>query len=269
MIGANFPDIDVVAVPFGLNFPIRRGITHGVLALVVLPFVLAWIMRLWDARVRRRRDPSLEPADYRQLVILSAVSILTHPTLDFMNTYGMRWLMPFVDKWFYADGLFIVDIWMLLVLGSGVLWSRKAGTTRPARIALGTLTVYVLAMLGITGLGRAAVGAARPGRPMLVEPTYFVPWRRGVRVDEGSAYASGSYSPFSGLQLSPATLSKGDDDPAVALASATPEARRFLHWSRFPIYRVARGPNGGGTTVLIGDARYWGSDWATVEVRLP
>ena len=267
MIGANFPDIDVVAVPFGLNFPIRRGITHGVLALVVLPFLLAGIMWLWDARVRRRRDPSLEPADVRQLVILAALSILTHPTLDFMNTYGMRWLMPFVDKWFYADGLFIVDIWILLVLGSGVWWSRMSKNPRGARFALAALTVYVLFMLGVTGLGRSAVAALQPGRPMLVEPGMLVPWERHVWVDEGRAYASGSYSPFGGLRLEQPSLTKGNDDPSVALASATPEGRQFLHWSRFPIYRVSHSPQ--GTTVLIGDLRYWGASWATVQVRLP
>ena len=105
IIGANFPDIDVVAVPLGVGIQYRRGITHGFLALAVLPFVLAGIMLLYDTHVRRRRYPGAPPADLRQLAILSAIAIATHPILDFMNTYGMRWLMPFADKWFYADGL--------------------------------------------------------------------------------------------------------------------------------------------------------------------
>src|SRR5262245_58833426 len=81
MIGANFPDIDVVMYPFGHGIAWRRGITHGFLALAILPFVLAGIMLLWDRRVRRRRDPSSPPADYRQLALLSAIAIATHPTL--------------------------------------------------------------------------------------------------------------------------------------------------------------------------------------------
>jgi len=32
-----------------------------------------------------------------------------HPTLDWLNTYGMRWLMPFSGRWFYGDAVFIVD----------------------------------------------------------------------------------------------------------------------------------------------------------------
>src|SRR5262245_24503248 len=89
MLGANFPDIDVVAVPFGLNFAWRRGTTHGFPALIILPFVLAGIMWFWARQ--RKPDPGEPPADFRQLVILSAISIATHPTLDFMNEYGMRW----------------------------------------------------------------------------------------------------------------------------------------------------------------------------------
>src|SRR6185503_20848134 len=98
--------------------------------------VLAWLMRLYDRLVRLRRDPAATPADFRQLCILSALAIWTHPSLDFMNTYGLRWLMPFVNKWFYADGLFIVDLWIFVVLLAGMLWSRRKKTPRPARIAL-------------------------------------------------------------------------------------------------------------------------------------
>src|SRR5688500_14179102 len=105
MIGANFPDIDVLALFFPGSIDVRRGATHGFPALAILPFVLAWLMKSYDRNVRLRRDPTAMPADFRQLALLSALAIWTHPTLDYMNTYGMRWLMPFVNKWFYADGL--------------------------------------------------------------------------------------------------------------------------------------------------------------------
>jgi inner membrane protein len=272
IIGANFPDIDVVAVPLGVGLQVRRGVTHGILALIVLPFVLAGIMWLWNERVRRRGDPTQPAADFRQLLLLAALSILTHPTLDFMNTYGMRWLMPFVDKWFYADGLFIVDIWILIVLAIGVTWSRLVKTTRPARTALAALTVYIVVMLGITGVGRALVAKVRPGRPYMVAPVYLAPWVRDVLVDEGLGYSSGTYSLFGGLRMDSGLLLKQapstpEDKQAVALASATAEGRRYLHWARFPAFRVHRNPE--GTRVYIGDARYWGSTWASVEVRLP
>src|SRR5688500_4827500 len=83
MIGANFPGIDVAGLLFPSSIDFRRGITHGFPALVILPFVLAGLMWLYDRHVRRRRNPDLAPADLRQLTVLSAISIWTHPTLDF------------------------------------------------------------------------------------------------------------------------------------------------------------------------------------------
>lgn len=267
MIGANFPDIDVIAVPLGHGIEWRRGATHGFLALAILPFALAGIMWLWDKHVRRRRDPAAPPAIYRQLVILAAISIATHPTLDFMNTYGMRWLMPFVDKWYYADGLFIVDFWVMMTLLVGALWSRRDESTRPARVALLLVTVYTTAMLMVTGIGRMQVAAAFPGQRFMVEPNGSVPWRRDVLIEKDSAYKMGTYSVFSGVRLLPMGWFKGDRDPAVALAREVPKVRAFLGWARFPMYDVTR--KGGQTVVWIGDARYEGADWASVEVTLP
>src|SRR5215216_2877037 len=117
LVGANFPDIDVVAVPLGRGLELRRGWTHGVLALVLLPVVLTALVLAWDRLVRRRRAPGApragegDAASVRpgQLLLLAAVSIATHPLLDWMNTYGVRWLMPFDGRWFYGDALFIVD----------------------------------------------------------------------------------------------------------------------------------------------------------------
>src|SRR3712207_1884035 len=134
MIGANFPDVDVLAVPLGHGVDFRRGWTHGVLALVVLPFVLAAIMLAWDrfvAAPRARRAGRVRGAAVpRQLLLLSAISILTHPTLDWMNEYGMRWLMPFDGRWFYGDTLFIIDPWLWAALGLGVALRSEEGRCR-------------------------------------------------------------------------------------------------------------------------------------------
>ena len=57
VIGANLPDIDVLSYFHGEDFALgfRRGWTHGVLALVVLPALLAGLLMLWD-RWRGQRD---------------------------------------------------------------------------------------------------------------------------------------------------------------------------------------------------------------------
>jgi inner membrane protein len=168
VIGANLPDVDVFSYFWGADTALgfRRGWTHGVLALVIWPFVLTGIMMLWDRFVRRRRRAAAEPARPDALLLLSAVSVLTHPFLDWLNTYGMRWLMPFRDVWSYGDVLFIMDPWIWLVLGTGWLASRQLsrrgshGAERPARAALVVVSLYIL----VLWVGRlAAVEVARKG----------------------------------------------------------------------------------------------------------
>lgn len=110
LVGANLPDVDFVSLAWG-TVPMlewRRGWTHGILALAVLPFVLTGAMLAWDKFARRgaRRSFEVRPT---QVLLLSTLAILTHPALDWLNTYGMRWLMPFSDRWYYGDALFIVD----------------------------------------------------------------------------------------------------------------------------------------------------------------
>lgn len=267
MIGANFPDVDVVAVPMGMGLEWRRGVTHGFLAVAILPFVLAGIMWLWDVRVRRRRDPAAPPADFRQLALLSAIAIATHPTLDFMNTYGMRWLMPFADRWYYADGLFIVDLWILVALAVGVIWARRARNLRPARIALAAVAAYTTAMLLVTGAGRSQMAARYPGHRFLVEPNGVIPWRRTVMLQDSTAYRYGRYSLFGGLTMSAETLPRGDANPVVQRAKTLPRVARFLRWARYPMYVVSR--QGGKTELWVADARYDGASWASIMVTLP
>jgi inner membrane protein len=119
LIGANAPDIDVVSAfgaPFE-SFAFRRGWTHGVLALAILPLVITALMLLWDRWVRRRENPSAATARAGPILGLAALAVLTHPALDWLNNYGLRWLMPFDGRWFYGDAVFIIDPWIWLGFG--------------------------------------------------------------------------------------------------------------------------------------------------------
>ena len=136
LIGANLPDVDVVSHwdgPLG-DLAFRRGWTHGIPALLVWPFVLTGTILLLDRFARRFLHivPALNP---REVLRLSAIAITSHPILDTLNTYGVRWLMPFDGRWFYGDTLFIVDPWMWLLLGLGLGFSR-GGRHRAARLGL-------------------------------------------------------------------------------------------------------------------------------------
>jgi len=282
VIGANFPDIDVIAVPLGHAIGWRRGLTHGVLALAVLPFLLTGLVLLWDRwRRRRRGDTGARPIP-TQLLLLSFLSILTHPALDFMNTYGVRWLSPFSDRWFYADTLFIVDIWLWLVLLAGVLvpWlmrGRIARPERPPRIALVVSAIYVTTMVMAAARARhriigeiATPGAATTPSALMVAPVPINPIRRDVVIEEDTHYRFATSSVLGAPLVLDGTLEKGDVDPDVTRALQHPKARAFLHWARFPFFRVERAAS--RTLVHIADARYTRSvtgSWASVTIDLP
>lgn len=151
VIGANLPDIDAVAAFAGEDTALflRRGLTHGVIALVVLPWLLAAGMVLYD-RLRRRRSPDRgAPPRFRTLLALSYVGVISHPILDWLNTYGVRLLKPFSDRWFYGDTIFIIDPWIWLLTGCAVVLARSR--SRGSLIAwalLGTATTLLVLLSG-------------------------------------------------------------------------------------------------------------------------
>ncbi len=271
MIGANFPDIDIIAVPLGRATEFRRGWTHGLLALVVLPFVLTGLMMLWN-RYKRREGEKAIP---RELLLLSTISIWTHPTLDWMNSYGLRWLMPFDGTWFYGDSLFIVDPYLLIMLGAGVWLSRRREQSglpspwKPGRIAVGLAGVYIATMLVFQNVAErvairdvAGTGRARENLVVTASPANPFQWR--VHADDGARYFTGSIGMRSQrLAWEPESLDKGADHIAVATAVRNPAARPFLDWARLPFYRVLTSE--AGVFVRITDARYGASIDVPIE----
>jgi inner membrane protein len=152
VIGANLPDIDAATYFLGsdLAFGFRRGWTHGLLAMAVLPPLLAWAMHLVD-RLRCRRSPTATPVPVVRLLALSYLTLLSHPALDWLNTYGIRLLMPFNGRWFYGDALFIVDPWVWLALGTIVVLAHSASRLLAAGwIALGAITTALVT--GVPGV---------------------------------------------------------------------------------------------------------------------
>jgi inner membrane protein len=127
----------------------RRGITHGILALFLLPLLLTagvvlwhrWRGRLADAQVPDESPPPFRP---RAILALAFLSVWSHPLLDWLNTYGVRLLMPFDSRWFYGDTLFIVDPWFWLLAAAGVVMARSGTGMAIARWSLLALLASVL-----------------------------------------------------------------------------------------------------------------------------
>ena len=249
----------------------RRGWTHGIPALVVLPFLLTAAVICFD-RIVRHMGRAVLPSGVlpREVLLLAVIAILTHPLLDTLNTYGVRWLMPVRGDWYYGDTLFIVDPWLWLVLAVGVVASNGRRSARglrtvggrPSRIALAVGAAYVAAMVASGMAARSiarreleALGGA-PVERLMVGPRPLTPFARQVVAAQGDRYQVGTFRWFArphvqDLRTFPRPRA---DNPVLAAARATLLGRRFLGWARFPTVQVEEGP--GGTRVHLIDLRY-------------
>jgi inner membrane protein len=232
-------------------------------------------------RLRLRPDRVTTPARWRALLTLSAITVLSHPLLDFLNTYGVRFLAPFSWRWFYGDALFIIDLWVWIAPGVGIfLSSRRArrdspNPERPARVALLLSGAYVVSMMLSGVIGRLAADWSRSAsgsERRMVGPVPLNPFRRQLVLDFGDAYRYGSveFLPRPAIEVAREIDPKGADDPLAREAAATDRGRKFLTWSRFPIFRVEREADG-DARVSLADARYppFHGSWASTVIFLP
>ena len=256
VIANNLPDIDVGVFATGtLAMSFRRGWTHGVLAQATLPIVLTGAMLIYD-RYRTKTSPG-DRAKPGQLLLLSYLGVLLHVFMDFTNSYGVRLLMPFSDRWFYGDALYIVDPWLYLFLGLG--WWLAATHPRPARLGVSLAAIYVAAMLLSNVIARREVadGLSRAGRSadtrFMVTPVIVNPFRREVVIDMGDRYEKGNlwFDPLPHFRPAGFGIAKGFDQPEAQQALQLTRARAFLRWSRFPFAQAD--PAG---AIWLNDYRY-------------
>jgi len=290
LIGANLPDVDILSYVFydeltALAF--RRGLTHGVLAMVVLPVVLATLLIVWS-RARRQRQSvafraSIAPVAFLPLLGVATIGVVSHPLLDLVNNYGVRLLMPFSARWYYGDAIYIVDPWILaLVIGGTWLARRREQRGRPAavvaRVALVGVLAYVAAMTYISHnavrLVAREAGVSLPVSPriLMVDPDPVRATSRRGLLDTGEAYQQWRVNWRPGgsrvERVSP-PIPKGDRDPRAVAARASRDGQRYLSWARFPFF--VSGVDGDSALVHLGDARYSEGPapaWSTVRLRV-
>ena len=265
-IASNLPDIDALA--FVADVPVvalRRGWTHGVLAQAVLPVAFAGVMWMLARRTAHRAPPSAHSgrrtAHFGWLTLLSYIGVLSHVGLDYLNNYGVRLLMPFSDRWFYGDSVFIVDIWMWLMLGAGVFLARR-GRRWIAGAGIAAAAVYIALMVVSASRARAIVmdrwietfGA--PPASLMVGPMPLTPLRKNIIVDAGDGYVVGRFHWFPRhVNFNPAPILKNDMNPWVARArEQEPDFDYILVWARFPYYELEQDPK--GVRVTLRDARF-------------
>ena len=165
MLAANSPDSDVV-VGFVTDrwtyLHHHRGITHSIVGVIALAFIvpaIIWLVERGFARLRRTQPRTR----FRGLLLASLVVTATHPLMDWTNNYGVRPFLPWSGQWFYGDLVFIVDPYILLVIG-GAAFLGTEGTRRKMVRWAGVATGFVLVSFIFGGRrdpGLAGINVAR------------------------------------------------------------------------------------------------------------
>jgi inner membrane protein len=265
----------------------RRGWTHGILALLVLPVLLTLSFGLLQ-RIRPGRAGAI-PFRQNQLLLLATIAIVSHPILDTLNTYGVRWLMPFSGRWFYGDALFIVDPWAWITLGAGVGWSwrqrRGAGSAdaRPAQWAIALFGLYAGCMWASSTAARSLIStelqahSGGPVRTAMAGPLPITIFSRSFVAEQEDQYLVGTFGWLPGPGVIHDEVRRfpraRPAHPAMTAALSRQEFRRFLGWARFPTFIIE--PDGSHEYLVHAvDLRYalrpgvrFGS--VTVRVALP
>lgn len=278
IIGANIPDIDALAALLGghQHLAIRRGMTHGPIAMLVLPLIL-WVALLWYDKWQTQRGKRPEkrlPIHRNWLLALCFIGTLSHPALDWLNSYGVRLLEPFSSQWFYGDSIFIIDIWIWAALIISVWMSLRrekrdaSDWQRPAWIGFAAICAYVFANGLITGTAESQTLAKLRTRhdptasmhdPVVVAnpvPVQF--WRRDMIWRDALDYGSGQYSLGQGAVLNREIRqhNMGPENapdrqfPIRVVAEPGSDMAAYLFWSRMPIVEIK------GQEIIVRDQRF-------------
>jgi membrane-bound metal-dependent hydrolase YbcI (DUF457 family) len=160
----------------------HRGPTHGPIGLVGLGVLTAAIVtlgyRIHDRRERRPDAPAV--ASFAMLAVVSTIGVLMHVLMDVPTVYGTRLLSPFDWHWFAVDWMPIVDVTLIIVLASGLLFARPSVDARRRNAMI--VLMLMAANYGVRGYAhhQALMLAPRLFGPTLPRPCDAAPARSSV-----------------------------------------------------------------------------------------
>ncbi|HVX65771.1 MAG TPA: metal-dependent hydrolase [Bryobacteraceae bacterium] len=251
LVAANAPDLDIVTLAAStadyLHF--HRHLTHAFIAVPFMALFAVGLVRLFARK----------PLNWKWAYAVALAGALSHPLLDWLNSYGIRLLLPFSSEWLHLDLVSLPDLWMWVVLIGAAfapLLSRLVNSEIGARpgsgrgFAVMALCFVVLYPFGRYLLHERAVAVlnsrlyegAPPTRVMAL-PGIANPFAwRGV-VETGAFYSIldvnllREFDPAGGRVLYKPEL-RPREAAAARAARSTKAFRSFLEFSQLPYWRV-------------------------------
>jgi inner membrane protein len=276
MLAANIPDIDFVAIaggPFNY-FVYHRGITHAVTMLPVMALVPVLLVCAVGRTMR----------GWKTAYVLSLIGVASHLLLDWTNTYGVRFFLPFSSQWFHLDLNSLTDLWIwgvLILAFLGPLLGRLVSSEIGAPPSAGRgLALFALVVIPAYDFGRYLVHQRaletlnsrvyQGGPPVRVaafpisagDPFQWAGWvERPEFVMRFSLNLLAEFDPTNG-----AVIYKPQPGPVLDAARRAFMVRKFLEFAQYPLWQVtpAADPEG-ARRVDVRDWRFPFTAIATVD----
>jgi inner membrane protein len=248
IVSANMPDIDIVTFSRGSlsYFEWHRGLTHSFL---LLPFMAMLPVLLACAVGRTMRG-------WKAAYVLSLIGVASHLLLDWTNTYGVRFLLPFSGRWFRLDLNDLIDLWIwgvLLIAAVAPLLGRLVSSEIGAKPGSGRgLAWFALSFFLVYDFGRYLA------HQRAVETLNSHVYQGGPPI-RAAAFPISSVNPFNwagwierpefAMRFSVNLLADFDPaggrifyqpEPSAALEAArqAEAVRKFLEFAQYPLWRV-------------------------------
>jgi inner membrane protein len=236
VIASNFPDIDSIAGLWGTAAYLdhHRGITHSLIGVPVFALLVSGVMYFFSEK-------------FWPTYAIALISMATHPALDYLNSYGLRPLLPWSRKWFYGDAVDIIDPYLDFVLLIGIL--AGAWTPRIKRgaawVSLVLAVLYIGARVELHAMALSKLNnqasqisgvQTSAALPRMLNPEL---WNGIIEtnrtITQLPIYALRKQFPPGDRAI---RLSRGPSGDVVAYAANAPSAAALLRFARFPITRV-------------------------------
>lgn len=229
VISSVAPDLDFVTRLWGSDVMLRyhRGITHGVLAFLVVPVVMGLVFR--------------KRGGFVYCWFLASLGYGLHIALDLTNPYGTRLFAPLDWYPYSADLAFIVDPYIVMGLVLSLLMA-KLSAERARTIALATMAMMVFYM-GVKHYFherteeflRASLDEYMIER-VVPMPNDFVRWWFIARNDE--EIKTGFADLFTRTVYVQKTYPKNGYDPDVERSKRHRVVKNFLYFAQYPYAEV-------------------------------
>ena len=230
LIASVAPDIDFIARFWGTDALLRyhRGITHGILALFVVPILIGVLF------------------GYRKgffyYTFLAFLAYAAHLIMDLMNQYGTRILSPLDWNQYSLDLMFIFDPYITSGLLISVVMCR-INKKRTAAIALATVLLFVAYAGGRFYLHDKTKEFLRAQMDyntytVCPLPNDFLRW--WFIAKSGNVIKVGFADLFTQRVYGQETYTISERDPFIAMSKETSVVKNFLYFARYPYAEVKR-----------------------------